>query len=616
MDATLTHGGPAMIVQRFVYFPWALMLVFLPTLVAARAGDILEQVPGDALGFVVVHNLAAVDSKVEHVAAMLGRDIPRPLVFLKQITGIADGLNSQGDFLLALLPAGQVHTGEYSRYAVWLPVSDYDRLLKTVGAKLEQGITVAKIAGEDVLVAHRGEWALVMDPDQRERMTKMLAAPPAPVQPIDKWKSWINANDVSVVTTQAGVRHLWAWLQRDDAANAESPAERSGDDLFGAGPANEQDAFAASDQDSALENIQSEVKTELRKWIAVSPGLARAIEQAGAIGFGIRLDESGNALAGARVAIGQPPVFESGDSAEMPFSLYAGGGFVLDGSGHFPRPIIVEMASAYLKRLIGELKTEERLQLDETTVEHLLEAVAQAAGDVRSVAVLDQPGAAPQPVYTNSYVAVRVPSADEFVRHANEVMRLWNKANRDAKGDSQFVFDIEEKTFGNRTATEYSLDIAAMDQAPVLPETRQAMEKFFGPGGKLRFWIMPIDGQTALLASATPEQIPSVLKVLDRKQPIDWRREELRETSRLLPTEADWRLYIDLHRYYDWLKRQTDAMVGVPVIGGPLVKDFTQSPPIGFAGGIRTHGSHELWIDVAAPADTIKSAAGHFKKKK
>ena len=50
------------------------------------------------------------------------------------------------------------------------------------------------------------------------------------------------------------------------------------------------------------------------------------------------------------------------------------------------------------------------------------------------------------------------------------------------------------------------------------------MEKLFGPGGKLRLWVVPTDDHTVLLAQGTREQVTATLKLYDRKQPIDWNR--------------------------------------------------------------------------------------------
>src|SRR5205085_6850972 len=125
----------------------------------------------------------------------------------------------------------------------------------------------------------------------------------------------------------------------------------------------------------------------------------------------------------------------------------------------------------------------------------------------------------------NNFIALRVSSASEFLNHAAEVMRLWNKANREAHGDTRFVFDVGETKLGDRTGTQYSLDFAAMiGTTPAVPEVRQAMERLFGPGGKLRYWTVQADDSTVLLANGTAEQVIAMLKTLDSKQPVSWER--------------------------------------------------------------------------------------------
>ena len=103
------------------------------------------------------------------------------------------------------------------RFCVWLPVADYDRFIKSLGATSIDGIAAATIAGEDLLVARRGDWALVMDPDQRERLAELAAATPAP-PPMPAWKPWINSNDVTVVAFAPGLREFFAWLEDDRAS--------------------------------------------------------------------------------------------------------------------------------------------------------------------------------------------------------------------------------------------------------------------------------------------------------------------------------------------------------------------------------------------------------------
>src|SRR3954468_8524119 len=154
-----------------------ILLLIAPS--AARGADVLSEVPNDVLGFVVAHHLSTVDAKAKWLSLELRNNTFSPLAFLKTVTNVQDGLDFEGDFLLALYPDAR---GDKSRlrFGVWLPVADYAQFGKSIGASSLDGISTVTIAGEDLLVARRGEWALVMDTDQRERMTQLVAASASP----------------------------------------------------------------------------------------------------------------------------------------------------------------------------------------------------------------------------------------------------------------------------------------------------------------------------------------------------------------------------------------------------------------------------------------------------
>jgi hypothetical protein len=184
-----------------------LLLLFVPS--AARGADVLQEVPNDVLGFVVVHHLNEVDTKAQWLSLELRNNQFSPLGFLTTVVKIHDGINFHGDALVVAYPDPR---GDKSRlrFGVWLPVADYERFAKSIGASSVDGISTVNVAGEDLLVARRHEWALLMDTDQRERMTQLVtAAASTAVSPqLTKWKKWIDANAVTVVAYAGGVHEM------------------------------------------------------------------------------------------------------------------------------------------------------------------------------------------------------------------------------------------------------------------------------------------------------------------------------------------------------------------------------------------------------------------------
>jgi hypothetical protein len=597
--------------QRRIASRVGTFLVLFCAPLASYAADILHNLPIDSLGFVVVRNLASTDAKILKLLRTVEGPNLGPLMFLQAATGVNDGLDPQGDLLFAILP-GAGAADSSPQFAVWLPARDYDAIITSLGGAAGQQIVGVTIANEDVLIARHGGRALVMDPDQRERMERMLAAEPNPPPQIAAWNQWIDANDITAVALPNGVRTIVAWAAAAKPASPQHP--QAGDDLFGADQTPDpNDPFTALPNTPGSSNeITTMLRTTIRKWTITSRQLTKMAIQARLLGCAVRLDETGNLRSALRL-LGADRVSSttSAPATPQPPALYEGGNFVLHGSGDLPPPLASIAAGAYVRSLIEDLKTEEGILLGDRLMGQLQLAVERAGTGVLSAVVLTQPGDKQEGVYTNEFLVVRAASAAAFADNAKEVMRLWNSMNRDAQSEMRLLFDVEEVKLGDRTATQYSVDIAAADGAPELPEIRQAMEQLFGPGGKLRVWIVPVDEENVLLATATPDQVAAALQVLDRKQTVDWSQQDIAPINRLLPAEANWRLFFSPHHHNIWHRREMHAITG-PVIGGPIVREFPPSPPVGFAGGV--HGS-ELWIDAAVPAETMKAAIAYLKKK-
>jgi hypothetical protein len=600
-------------VMRFLVF----LLIAVAPLTCGAQG-VLQYVPADAQALVIVKNIGATDAKTARLMTSLHVALPQLLELLKGFAGIEKGLNRHGDALFVVLPLDEEEMSTH--FGVWMPVSDYKQFLNSMqsAAREVDGITAVTVADSDLLVAQQGEWALVMDPDQRSRMQQMLAAAPSPPSQIAAWKEWIEGNDVTAVVFAAGMRSLMGAADSTPAlAPGEDLADQSTDDLFGPGEAGVDDnPFAASPRRAVpVDDFFEAFRREYQRWVSASPILQQWAAQVTAVGAGARLDDAGNATAGARIALagGLDIASDTGSKQSdraLPPSLYRDGDYIASAAGMLPSAITEPVTAAYVRNLINDFMSSENLQLDEEMVDDLQKAAQRAAADLISAHILVRPGGKDDGVYTNHFVVVRASAATEFCDHAVEVMQLWNQLNINAEGNTRFVFDLEQVKVGERTARLFSIDIAAADGQPALPEIRQAMEKIFGPGGKMQLWIVPVDDKTALLAMATTEQVTAALSVLDRKQPIEWTHGDLSAANTMLPAEAEWRAFFNAHHYFQWLKRQTEAIVGTAVIGGPLVRDYPKSPAIGLAAGSR---AGDVWLEVAVPAATIQAAGNHWQ---
>jgi hypothetical protein len=137
---------------------------------------------------------------------------------------------------------------------------------------------------------------------------------------------------------------------------------------------------------------------------------------------------------------------------------------------------------------------------------------------------------------------------------------------------------------------------------PGIPEIKASIEKQFGPGGKFRMLFVEIDDQTVLLAAATEAQAAEVIGTMLGNTRPTGDPAEIRPAAQLMTGASQWQLYVSPHGYTDWQRRKLDAILGA-VIGGPIVQQFPESPPIGLAGGVE---GRILWTEVAVPVETLR----------
>lgn len=568
----------------------------------------LERLPNDALGFVVVRDLARLDARTESLMKVFNAPFPGPLAFLKLAAGVSDGLDTHGELLVAAIP------GERLKLCVWIPVEDYDRMIASLDGTTQERIAAVTIAGEDVLMAKQGDWALVMDPDQRAVMEALMDATPAPQPRIVAWRPWIETNDVTVVLLPSGIRTAWTWLMRaGDPRSAGAPSpEIAVEDPFS--EAANEDTVGQSEGPAG--DVWAIIRNSIHGYLREMPNLTSAIMETEAVGVSIRSDEQGNALASVKIACHDQWLPTNGDDGGgqmnvLPPSLYNEGEFVLSGAGRVPTSLAAEISSVYVRLLTSGLRSDFHTEFDHEAIDRLQDAVERAVADIHSAEVLRRPGENKEGVYTNGFLVARVGSSADFVAHASEVMRLWNEMSRAAGGETRLVFETDKPRIANLEATHFSIDMAAAMGAPGLPEVRQSMEQLFGAGGKLRIYLVPIDDHTVLLATATEEQTAAATQVLTLGQTPRLDRPPLQTANQLLPQQAAWRLFFSPHGYTSWLKRQMDAVLG-PIIGGPIVREFPKSAPVGIAGGF---DQQELWIDAAVPVDTIHQAAAYLQQR-
>ncbi|MEX2317220.1 MAG: hypothetical protein WD669_08715 [Pirellulales bacterium] len=601
---------------RHKLIPWVLPLLLSVAIAAGgRAADVLDNVPPDALGLLVVRDLQAVDAKIRE-SKLVPASLNGPLALLQLVLGPNNGIDPRGDYLLAVLSSDE--SLEKSPLCVWLPIGDYDRFARALGGDPRQRITVITVMGEDVLCAQHGKWALVMDADQRQRMDHMLAGESTPPRQIAAWREWLKGNAVAAVVlpTPASRKALREWAGDTPVGPLrESPAGAAPGQLF---PLD--DLFPPAANEPAREGLLPLLRRAVQSFLSDSPKLARLALDADAVAIGVRIDGADNAWAGLRMAWPRPAAETAEDTpwrridqagrAELP-SLHANAEFSISGAGSWPREVAIAAMETAVRKEVADLRSDPtRPTLDAASIRRFSQASEQVAVDVQAANVFHALGGDRDGVYSNKYLAVRVASADLFVAHFADLIRSWNELHQKAQPSDNLAFDSQQVEIGGRAATQYSLDIAASLGLADNPDSRQSMERLFGPDRKMQLFVVPVDPQTVMLTEGPAEQAAAVLKLMPAQKATNWDAANIAETNRLLPNKSDWRLFVSPSGYTKWRKREMLALLG-DAIGAPVIAEFPATPPIGLSGGFP---DGELWIDAVIPAQTLRAASPFLLK--
>jgi hypothetical protein len=586
-------------------FP-AAVLILLASTIATRiwAENVAEQVPRDALGFALVRHLGETDAKLAKATTALRFLLPAPLTLVQRATGVGPGVDLERDLMVVVLPASD--NSRPFHLAMWLPVKDYDALVRSLDGDPQRHIAAATIAGEDVLIAHINDWAVVMDPDQRDRL-EQLADGPMMAGTQNSGRLMDDSCDIIVVLHNAGMQTLGNWIASQTVAS-QAPSE-----VADGGQANSGRLVPVQAQ-PRNDDSWRDLGQSVLAMFADAPELKRLALESRGVACGLKLDDAGNAVVkvraelspGAQLQLGAEPSRKLASVA--PPRLYDGGPFIINGSAVISANWLLPLVAPYVKQMSDDLATQYNTKVDDAELAKFRTAVEAAVAQVHAAAVLTRPGSDQEGVYTNSFLSVRVANADDFLRQIKAALGQWNSMLASADSAAALVFEQTPISIDGHEGTECSIDMSKAVGAPPLPETRQSMERLFGAGGRFRLQFVKVDNTAVLLAMATQDQLASPLRMMGEQKSTSDDVEPSRPTAQLLTSSSAWRCYLSLGGYNHWLKRQMEAIVG-PVIGGPIVRPFPEVPPMGAVGGM-TDGT-VVWAEATVPADTLR-AIGQF----
>jgi hypothetical protein len=552
------------------WLPLASLLLGLPSpLVVAASGEVTS---GDLLLSIRCHDLAQIDDCVTRISRQLEIPIPSPLSLLNTITGTDSGIAPAGNLCLQLL-AGSTLSAE-PRLCLQLPVTDFDRFVTNLGGNPENKLTTLQLAGQKLAAARRDGAVLLMDETDRPILQELISQDQSP-EDETPWQAWSKDQNLVIRLTRLGL---------------ELAADRGRIQFATNNLDYEADTIVELDhQTDSIDRPATRwypVWDMLKEFVKQYPGAGLLLPHAESLALGLRIHNEADLSVELRLRWRDDSRFASisaGDISRVDaVNRFQAGPFIFLGSGLLQPAVTTPLVRSYTLHQLASLADYGNDKYQQDDVEKLVDDIEAVLDDTRALSVIQRKTGRDEGVYGNTFLLLHTENADQVRDMIAKAFMSWNWLMDHAEGDICLQFNSTATSIADKPATEYTADMLKAVDATPLPEVKEAMKALFGPGGLYRIQLVPVDDRTVLLGNATVTQTAKLLTELGSDSPRLLESSEIKSLKKLFKCTPHFEFYIDPRELTSHQERTQKAELG-EVLGGPLHRQFPDTPPLGVA---------------------------------
>ncbi len=189
-------------------------LCFSAVLFAQVPASVLQQIPGDARGFVLMRGLDATGSKIDALATRVQAPLPK---LNNMLAAFEKGLDKQRSLGVAWLPErdGDDPQSALTHFVLYIPVKNYAEFIEQFGAEdASARITEAAFNNQPVVVAKKGDYAIVARTEDKGSLEHVLNAEGRISEISKPLNDWLDRNDVTVALSPSGTKLLFAKVKK------------------------------------------------------------------------------------------------------------------------------------------------------------------------------------------------------------------------------------------------------------------------------------------------------------------------------------------------------------------------------------------------------------------
>jgi hypothetical protein len=555
-----------------------------PLLISAlfAQADPLAVIPDDALGVAVVRNLSETSAAVARLTQKMQIPAPDLLGLAKSYAGIDQGLNEKGSAAAAIFRDPQ-HEDQL-QFLVVVPITDYKAFIAALSPDdARAAVAQVKVAGEAALVAHKGDFAVFTDTDQRALLERVLSSSKSVAATLEPLAPWMAQQQFVVAATPTGKSRLFLTLLNLLPEAPEKPQDE------------EQDATAA--------------QTTAQVSQAIRPLIAAADRQLTHLAVGARIDDK----AGARLATRFVLLTDGALSAwakELklpPEALLSGlpnGKFVLAFGG-----VSAHLSSEFAEFVdgISQMAFQQIGLSKEARAKIAAASKRQRSGGERLAAVIGtvRPG---DSVVDRVLSLEQVKDATEHLQAARDIVEALASVSPTKEGGDK-LYEVRDVELGDLKAIELTTNMGAMvgisDQNnPGGGMMQQVFATIFGKDGKMRAYMAAADAHT-VVSAYDREQLQRLVAHVRSKAPGLESDPDIAKTTKLLTPGSQWVVYLSPQG----LLQSIDSVVQGIVPGNNFkIPAFPATEPIGMAAKVSPTAIN---AEIVLP-ESVVAAIGQF----
>ncbi len=565
---------------------WGVMLAVFVLPLSVVGQEVLQQIPKEALGFVLVQNLTEASDKFEELLEPFQVTFPAPLTFARSVSGLDAGLDESGDLVIALLPGEGRDTPVQPM--VLVPISDYQEFATSINADASGKICRVTLLGEEILVAENGSHAMLMNIENRQAMEKLLAPAVRANTALSPLAEWLAKQEVTFVLMANGIEAISNKKQRPLRPLIWE----------------KQKGFWA-ERTLFRQMLSIFSRPETRSWLHSNVELAA---------IGAAVDEHSSLRLGEQLVLkpGSPfAKLASGTTRPLPAKLglsnkpavFVAGGPVAAGCGKQLAALLRQMEQTETATNGFENVKPALWEKEEQAYRLLLE-------DIDSCSVMMLTGEKDEPLIGNFLGVATVPNVSKYFRSLPQVVETWNEVTQQSTGEVKPGFELTTQKVDGKQQCEIIVDIGSTARDPNVPIINWMLEATLGVEGKLHVRFAEVNLTTFVFGFATEEQMAELLNTNQKNKAVAPQSPLLQGTLPLLQPTSSWKALISPQGCLRWASRAYGEFIVLFNNNEIIFPEMPDSPPI----GVTVDWNQRHWeCEIVCPAATWDTLAKYLE---